>query len=276
MSENFRNYNTYQSGNAITEDDVNYNPPQPGTKLSDSVMDIDDYNAMIARKVARPVDKKLETYIPFYNTLNAFTAKKLPYTMNEGERRVTNFVLEANETYARKVTRIYKVKSPANGNGLFIKWNEIRFGKTGIGNVREVTADNVGEYKDPELEYTSDYNNRLQQGTVKIKQASKIITRYNLEFNEKRVKELLKDADSPDTIEYVLMNDANPDKCMIVNYEEFMHPDFDAVYKFHLHMVTMRQSGSGINPMSATMFTGTSNNPVTTPSNNGGVGTKQP
>lgn len=269
MSDNFQNYNTYRQGNAVTEDDVNFNPTLQTPAASDSVMDIDDYNALIARKVAKPVDKKAETYKPYYKTLQVYTAKKLPYTMPEGERRVTNFVIEANETYARKVTRIYKIKSPANGNGIFMKWNEIRYGKTGIGNVREVTADNVGQYQDPELEYAADYNNRLQQGTVKIKQASRIITRYELEFNEKRVKELQKDAESPDAIEYVLMIDSNPDKCMIVSFQEFMHPDFDSVYKFHMHLIGSNNqriiNGGG---SISTIFTGTNNsnsNPNTQP-----------
>ena len=235
-------YNVYNN-NAVTETDVNYEASKADLATG-SIMDIDDYNNELARKAKKPLDKNLETYIPYCKTFEVYAARKIPYTMPEGDKRVTNFVIESGESYARKVTRIYKIKSPANENKLFIKWNEIRYGKTGIGNAREVTADNVGEYQDPIPDYTIAFDQRTEAQQVKIKGVKGVITRYNLEYSDKLVAELIRDAEggSVDAVEFVLKVDTKQED-MIVSYSEFINPDFDAVYNYHRNLITARKTG---------------------------------
>lgn len=234
-------YTTYNN-NALTESDVNYEAQK--ATAEGSIMDIDDYNNELARRAKKPLDKNLETFIPYCKTFEVYAAKKIPYSMPEGDKRVTNFVIESGESYARKVTRIYKIKSPANDNKLFIKWNEIRYGKTGIGNAREVTADNVGEYMDPIPDYTIAFDQRTEAQQVKIKGTKGVITRYNLEYSDKLVAELLKDAEgqNPETVEFVLKVDSKPED-MIVSYAEFINADFDTIYNYHRNLITARKTG---------------------------------
>lgn len=242
--------NYFYNNNAVTETDVNYNRDEEGNNRAPPIiMDIDDYNNELARRVKKPLDKKLKTYIPFSKTFEVYANKRIPYAMPEGEKRVTNFVIESGETYSRKVTRIYKIKSPHNDNKIFIMWNEIRYGRTGIGNTRTVTADNVGQYMEPIPDYGIGYDQRTEAQAVRIKGTKEVVTRYNLEYNPELVAELIKDAEGsiPDTVEFVLKVDGKQED-MIVSYTEFINPDFDAVYQHHRNMITAMKTGLRTGP----------------------------
>lgn len=244
MSSYYSNYNN----NAVTESDVTVGNLSSGDRSQDPnsiIMDIDDYNNELARKVKKPLDKKLRTYLPYYKTFEVYAAKHIPYSMPEGEKRVTNFVIESGELYSRTVTRIYKVRSPYNDNRLFIMWNEIRYGRTGIGNARQVTADNVGQYTEPIPDYAVQYDQRTEAQAVRIKGTKEVVTRYNLEFSQDLVNELLKDAEggNPNSVQYVLILDTRPNEAMQVSYNDFINPDFDAVYSYHRDLITARRTG---------------------------------
>lgn len=213
-------------------------------------MDIDDYNNEMARRAKKPVDKNSKTYIPFRKTFSAYAAKKLPYSMPPDDNRITNFVHGCpNEEYARKVTRVYKVKSPGNENKIFVMWNETRYGRTGIGNAMALNVDNVGQYHEPIPDYTIAFDQRTEAQQIKIKGVKEVVIRYNLEYSDKIIEELLKDAEggSPDAVQFVLKVDTKQED-MIVSYPEFMSPDFDAVYNHHRDLMTARKTGVNMAP----------------------------
>lgn len=246
------------SFNGITEDEFISNTTTNNQfKLSNreeintsikNIQDVNEFNLEVAQKVKNPLSRNKKTYLPFSKTMDVYTSKKVPYDLKEDEKVRHFFVYGCNFIYSREVTRIYKIKSAANNNKVFIMWNEVRYGRTGLGNLKRNTVDCVGRYYDPEVDRTVELDQTTQQPYIRIGDPKTIVTRYDLEFDKKLVNELLEDAivpNNPDSIDlYLVVEGRNQD--MRVNLDEFLSDDFDAIYTSKVRQIPQNNNNTGV------------------------------
>lgn len=170
--------------------------------------------------------KQPQTWVPLSLTPEEYKKKGLEVEIDPYDQKRFEFVNKCQGNYTRTVSSIRKVRT--DDDKLWLDWDEVREGKTGMGKKLDpIHISSVGKKKIPVPKEETVFNEETESYEVKIVSTRETIDEFWLPFSLEALEELLKDA-NPYRLEKIIKHD-NGD-VYSATVDELRDKDFNKVF----------------------------------------------